>query len=185
MNPAMAGLLGAISGALVTGSATTIGPLLLQRHKDRAEGHQRSKEETAKKVDLVNDVGVQCRAWLLYLSRSLQDRQAGSPATLAEFDEKGEGLRTAAERALAQAANAGYALSNSGLADALRALEDQVRVALLLPAHTEDLTQLHTQASSYFTPREVVTLRMLDEVLHDRPPTDPTSGTVFERRFLA
>ncbi|MGY4989355.1 hypothetical protein [Streptomyces sp. NEAU-S7GS2] len=181
MNPAVAGLVGAIFGALVTGSATTFGPVLLQRHKDRTEGRQRSKEERDRKVDLVNDVGVQCRAWLLYLSRSLHDRQAGSPVTLAEFDEKCEELRTSAETALAQVANAGYVLSHSGLADALRSLEDRVRFSLLPPAPPEDLAHLYGQARSYFTPRQVVTFRMLDEVLHDLPPSDPTSGTVFER----
>ncbi|QIY53447.1 hypothetical protein HEP86_01655 [Streptomyces sp. RPA4-5] len=185
MNPAVAGLVGAIFGALIAGSATTFGPLLLQRHKDRTEGRQRLEEARVRKVDLVNDVGVQCRAWLLYLSRTLHDRQAGSQVTLAEFDEKCEKLRTSAERALAQAANAGYVLSHSGLADALRSLEEQVRVSLLLPARPEHLAHLHGAANSYFTPRQVVTFRMLDEVLHGRPPSDPTSGTVFERHYPA
>ncbi|MFI1740932.1 hypothetical protein [Streptomyces sioyaensis] len=58
-------------------------------------------------------------------------------------------------------------------------LADDVAASLEAGAH------LHGAANSYFTPRQVVTFRMLDEVLHGRPPSDPTSGTVFERHYPA
>ncbi|MEV4738786.1 hypothetical protein [Streptomyces sp. NPDC049555] len=181
MNPATAGLIGAVIGALIAGSAATFGPLLLQRRKEQADERQRSKDETTRKIDLVNDVGVRCRAWLLYLVRVLQDRQAGRTVDLVKFDEQCAELRSAAEQALAQATHAGYKLSTSGLADALRETENQVRVALLLPARAEDLARLRTGASSYFLPRELIVLHMVDEVVRQQPPTDPLIGTVFER----
>ncbi|MEU9120055.1 hypothetical protein AB0C96_09365 [Streptomyces sp. NPDC048506] len=182
MDAALAGLSGTVIGALIGGSAAFFGPLFLQRRKERFDGRKDLRNETARRVDLVNDVGLRCRAWLVYLVRVLQDAEAGRTVTLAEFDEKCEGLRSAAESALAQAAHAGYELSHSGLADALRGTEDQVRVALLLPPRPQALAQLRNEASAYFPPREVVRMRMLEEVVHHADPTNPLAGTIFENR---
>lgn len=182
MDAALAGLSGAVIGALSGGSAAFFGPLFLQRRKERFDGRKELRDETARRIDLVNDVGLRCRAWLVFLVRVLQDAEAGRTVTLTEFDEKCEELRSAAETAFAQAAHAGYELSHSGLADALRGTEDQVRVALLLPPRPRVLAQLRREASTYFPPREVVRMRMLEEVVHHANPTNPLAGTIFENR---
>ncbi|MFK4100854.1 hypothetical protein ACI2L1_12420 [Streptomyces sp. NPDC019531] len=181
MNAATMGLVGALAGALVAATAATLGPLALQRRKEHVDERHRRADVVTRRVDIINDVGVHCRAWLIYLVRVLEDEGRSVGPTVGEFDEKSEALRDAAERALAQAAHAGYELSDSGLADALRAMETQVRRSL---GHggPGDLAQLREQASGYFTPREIVRTNMLRQVTREELPTDPLSGTVFDRR---
>ncbi|RBL84495.1 hypothetical protein DDE05_23480 [Streptomyces cavourensis] len=159
--------------------AATIGPLTLQRRKERADNRQSLEEATARKVDIVNNVGVCCRAWLTYLVRVLEDTQAGRVPTVSDFDEKSEALRSAAENALAQATHAGYELFDSRLAETLRAMESSVRSAVASPADAP-VSHLRDQASSYFASRAVIRLNMLSEVTNLEAPTDPLAGTVFE-----
>ncbi|WP_326687229.1 MULTISPECIES: hypothetical protein [unclassified Streptomyces] len=184
MNAATVSLLGVVAAAVIAASAAVVGPLILQRRKERVEESQRLQDETTRRMDLVNDVGVHCREWLLYLVRSLRDTEAGRTIAVAEFDEKCQALRFAAEDAFARTSSAGYELSDSGLADTLRDMETQVRDSLLRAAPSEHLTRLRTEATGYFTPRAIVRLRMLDEVSHRQAPTDPLAGTVFEQRRL-
>lgn len=182
MNTATLGLVGAVTAALIAALAATLGPLALQRRKERAEDLQRAKDDTTRRVDLINDVAVSCRAWLLYMVRVLQDTEAGRSLTVDAFDEKSAELRTAAEQALAQAVHAGYELSDSGLADALRAMEARVRTSLIRPLRPEDVSQMREEASSYFTHRAIIRVRMINEVTRQDSPTDPLTGTVFEHR---
>ncbi len=62
VNPAEIGLVGAVAAASIAAMAATIGPLTLQRRKERADNKQSLEEATARKVDIVNNVGVCCRA---------------------------------------------------------------------------------------------------------------------------
>ncbi|MET9378837.1 hypothetical protein ABZX98_32670 [Streptomyces sp. NPDC002992] len=178
MDAAKIGLVGAVTAALIAALAATLGPLVLQRKKERADSRQRLEDATARRIDAVNDVGVSCRAWLTYLVQVLDDTQAGRAPTVTDFDEKTEALRSAAETALAHVAHAGYELWDSELAYALRSLESSVRGAVLSPADAP-LSQLHDQANAYYTPRAIIRTHMLREVTHLEPPTDPLAGTVF------
>ncbi|MGF0173170.1 hypothetical protein ACQF36_22510 [Streptomyces sp. Marseille-Q5077] len=182
MNTATLGLVGAVTAALIAALAATLGPLVLHRRKERAEDLQRAKDDTTRRVDLVNEVGVHCRSWLLYMVRVLEDTEAGRALTVDAFDEKSAELRTAAEHALAQAVHAGYELSDSGLADALRAMDARVRASLIQALSPPEVSQLREEASSYFTPRAEVRVRMINEVTRQDSPTDPLVGTVFEHR---
>ncbi|MFG3105065.1 hypothetical protein ACGFZL_31735 [Streptomyces sp. NPDC048182] len=172
-----------MTAALIAALAATLGPLALQRRKERADSRQRLEDTTARRIDAVNDVGVSCRTWLTYLVRVLDDAQAGRAPMITDFDDKSEILRSAAETALAQAAHAGYELFDSELAYALRSLESAVRKAVLNPADAPWL-QLRDQANSYYAPRAVVRMHMLREVSGLQAPTDPLAGTVFDARRL-
>ncbi|WP_159073474.1 hypothetical protein [Streptomyces sp. RTd22] len=182
MSAATISLLGVVVAAVIAASAAVMGPLVLQRRKDRVEERRHLQETTARSMDLVNEAGVHCREWLLYLVRALRDAEAGRAIDVSEFDEKCQALRFAAEDAFARTSHAGYELSDSGLADTLRDMEAQVRESLLRAAPPEDLARLRTEATGFFTPRAVVRLRMLDEVSHHRTPTDPLAGTPFAQR---
>ncbi|RUQ37492.1 hypothetical protein [Micrococcus sp. HSID17227] len=183
MDAAKIGLLGAVAAALIAALAATIGPLTVQRRKERADSRQRLEDAVARRIDVVNNAGVCCRAWLTFLVRVLEDAQAGRVLPVDDFDEKSEPLRSAAESALAQAVHVGYELLDSELAHAMRSVESAVRSALLNPADAP-LDQLRDRANAYFEPREVIRTHMLREVTRLEKPTDPLAGTVFDSRRL-
>ncbi|QXR01248.1 hypothetical protein [Streptomyces sp. WY228] len=98
VDAAKIGLLGAVAAALIAALAATIGPLTVQRRKERADSRQRLGDAVARRIDVVNDAGVRCRAWLTFLVRVLEDAQAGRVLPVDDFDEKREPFRSAAER---------------------------------------------------------------------------------------
>ncbi|WP_067462331.1 hypothetical protein [Nocardia amamiensis] len=182
MDPAWLTMSGAITAAAIGAAAAMRAPLRAQLRKEHADDRVLSEALRAKKIDAINDARVNCAEWLEYMVRVTSDASVGRIIDLDTFDEKSAALRKSAEQSLANLAHADYELLDSGLTKLFREAESEVRNSIRRRASGTDMERLNEKVEAYFPPRQVVMMRMMDQVKRDERPVDPLIGTVFELR---
>lgn len=159
MPEAVYGLLGALSGALITGAAAYWGPLQVQRRALEAEREVRAQAERERfeaaashrrtaRLSRIITIRTTAREWSDVLGSTLTQLLSGQPVELKEFDRQVTPVRNSAQSALDQALHDGiwiqqtshpvYGPAPSHLAgmepaltlDALGHVTDLIRIAL-------------------------------------------------------
>lgn len=171
MEIAWIGVAGTVMGALIAGGVA----VALQRRGEKAEADRTADAKRVEAVTLIGGVRAAAQEWLTYLMYVTTDAASGQFADLTEFDERSAELRQQAHQAMAGVGHLGPEdLFYSRFAATMRSIDAEVRsiIASRSSHQARDVMVRTDSFGALFSMRQVVTTRMIDDVLNGRWITD-------------
>lgn len=174
------------SSVTAAGMAATVAylvPRRLQQRKEAEDERTRADQRRTEAIETIAKIRMDGSQWMTYLQTVVTDAATGRFVELGEFDSTAGELRKNNEAALALASHFGYDLFYTPFADWMRQVHGEVRTAVAEQSRAKAQAIItETNAfGSYFTPRAVITTRMMDEVTGGtRSTAHLFAGTAFD-----
>ncbi|WP_411142336.1 hypothetical protein [Streptomyces sp. x-80] len=155
-----------VTAAAMAATVAYLVPRRLQQRKEAEDERDKAAKEKAEAIELIAKIRTDGTQWMTYLQTVITDTAAGRFVELREFDSKAGELMKNNEVALALASHLGYDLFYSPFTDWMRQVHGNVRAAVAEQsrAKAQEIITETNSFRSYFTPREVITVRLMDEV---------------------
>lgn len=172
-----------VSAAGMAATVAYLVPRRLQQRKEVEDRRAKAEQRRAEAIETIAKIRTDGSQWMTYLQTVVTDAAAGRFVELHEFDSTAGELRKNNEVALALASHLGYDLFYTPFVDWMRQVHSKVRTAVADQSRAQARAIIAETNSfgSYFTPRAIITTRMMDEVTGGTRSTDHLfAGTQFD-----
>ncbi|MGW6238398.1 hypothetical protein [Streptomyces sp. NPDC055094] len=172
-----------VSAAAMAATVAYLVPRRLQHRKEAEDERTKAEQKRAEAIEAIAKIRTDGSQWMTYLQTVVTDAAAGRFVDLREFDSTAGELRKNNELALALASHLGYDLFYTPFTDWMRQVHGKVRTAVAEQSRAKAQAIITETNSfrSYFTPREIITTRMMDEVTGgSRSTAHLFAGTEFD-----
>ncbi|MCZ4098277.1 hypothetical protein [Streptomyces sp. H39-C1] len=171
-----------VSAATMAATVAYLVPRRLQQRKEAEDERTKADQRKAEAIETIAKIRTDGSQWMTYLQTVVTDAASGRFVELREFDSTAGELRKNNEAALALASHLGYDLFYSPFTDWMRQVHGEVRTAVAEQSRVKAQAIIRETNAfrSYFTPRAIITTRMMDEVTGGtRSTAHLFAGTVF------